>query len=66
MKFNLGPLENKKNLLTGLTVVAPIIGGGLLLENAYSKNPDAFKKIFLVYTQRSRPILEIRLKAVPR
>ena len=30
MKFNLGPLKNKKNLLTGLTVVAPILGGGLL------------------------------------
>ena len=44
MKFNLGPLKNKKNLLTGLTVVAPILGGGLLLENAYKNNPDAFKK----------------------
>lgn len=44
MKFNLGPLKNKKNLLTGLTVIAPVIGGGLLLENAYNKNPDEFKK----------------------
>ena len=51
MKFNLGPLKNKKNLLTGLTVVAPIIGGGILLENAYKNNPDAFKKIFQIYIQ---------------
>ena len=28
--------------------VAPIIGGGLLLENAYKNNPDAFKKIFVI------------------
>ena len=37
-------MKNKKNLLTGLTVIAPVIGGGLLLENAYKKNQDAFKR----------------------
>ena len=39
MKFNLGPLKNKKNLLTGLTVVAPIIGGGITFRECLQEQP---------------------------
>ena len=42
MKLHL-PQISKKNLYTGVALVNPLVGAGLMMKNSHDKNPEAFK-----------------------
>ena len=44
MKLHL-PQISKKNLYTGVALVNPLVGAGLMMKNENDKNPEGFKSI---------------------